>query len=301
MKTINRRDFILSFSAVLMLPRWARGDALDSEICRFGMVTDSHYADVVGTGTRKYSESLVKMRECVDFMNQRDPAFLVHLGDFVDGVGHPSVEEAVARVEALKIEATRFEGPRYHVLGNHCLDALSKGDFLNSIENTGIDPARSFFSFDAKGVHFVVLDACFQSDGTPYDKGNFTWTDANIPANQVEWLEQDLENTRLPVIVFVHQLLDGAGNVYINNAPQVRKVLEDSGKTLAVFHGHHHQGQYNHIGDIHYYTLRAMVEGSGEANNAYAMVKVHADRIVIEGYRRAVSREMARPGPGRTP
>jgi len=295
MKNLKRRDFILSFSAVLMLPRWAQGAA--AENCRFGMVTDSHYADVVGGGSRKYSESLEKMRECIDSMNEQAPSFLVHGGDFIDGVGHPTVPEALERLEAINNEFARFEGPHYNVLGNHCLDALSKSDFLSGIENTGIDPERSFYSFDVKGLHFVVLDACFQGDGTPYDKGNFNWTDANIPADQLAWLEDDLENTRLPAIVFVHQLLDGSGNVYINNAADVREVLENSGKTLAVFHGHHHQGQYNNIKDIHYYTLRAMVEGSGETNNSYAILKVQSDRIVVEGYRRAVSREMQLPGP----
>jgi len=293
MKNLNRRDFILSFSTVLMLPRWAQGAA--AEMFRFGMVTDSHYADVVGSGKRKYSESLQKMRECIDSMNEHKPSFLLHGGDFIDGVGHPAVPEALERLEAINKEFARFEGPRFNVLGNHCLDALSKSDFLSGIDNTGIDAERSFYSFDSKGVHVVVLDACFKSDGTPYDKGNFDWKDANIPADQIKWLEDDLENTRLPAIVFVHQLLDGSGSHYINNAPEVRKVLEKSGKTLAVFQGHQHGGQYNHINAIHYYTLKAMVEGSGETNNSYAIVKVQSDRIVVEGYRQAVSREMQLP------
>ena len=47
---------------------------------------------------------------------------------------------------------------------------------------------------------------------------------------------------------------------------------------------------------IHYYTLRAIIEGSGEANNAYAVVEVGANLdITVTGYRRAVSLKMDHP------
>ena len=35
--------------------------------------------------------------------------------------------------------------------------------------------------FDRGGFHFVVLDACFRSDGVPYGRKNFKWTDTKIP------------------------------------------------------------------------------------------------------------------------
>ena len=48
--------------------------------------------------------------------------------------------------------------------------------------------------------------------------------------------------------------------------------LEASGRVLAVFQGHHHAGGYRQISGIHYCTLRAMVEGPGQDNNAFAVV-----------------------------
>ncbi|MFW5693477.1 MAG: metallophosphoesterase family protein, partial [Thermoguttaceae bacterium] len=114
----------------------------------------------------------------------------------------------------------------------------------------------------------------------------------NIPAAQIDWLRRDLTGAGKPTIVFLHQLLDGEGAVYVNNAAAVRKVLEASGNTLAVFQGHHHAGGYRQIEGIHYCTLRAMVEGAGLENNAYAIVEVRPGRIVVEGYRRAVDRTM---------
>ena len=34
----------------------------------------------------------------------------------------------------------------------------------------------------------TVLDACFRKDGKSYERKNFDWTDANIPAAELEWL-----------------------------------------------------------------------------------------------------------------
>lgn len=290
MPHVTRRGFVLTSLAVLTAPRWAQAD--DAPPFRFGMLTDAHYADYDSRGTRHYRQSLAKMQECVERMNDEKVAFLVELGDFNDGARHPSEEDALGYLDAIEDEFARFTGPRYHALGNHNMDALSKPQVLGRLENTGIDTSRSYYSFDHGGLHFVVLDPNFRGDGAAYDRGDYQWTDANLPASQIDWLQQDLADARKPTIVFLHQLLDGEGALYVNNAAAVRKVLEASGNTLAVFQGHHHAGGYRQIEGIHYYTLRAMVEGAGPENNAYAVVEVGPGRIVVEGYRRAADRTM---------
>ncbi len=69
--------------------------------------------------------------------------------------------------------------------------------------------------------------------------------------------------------------------------------MQKNQKVLAVFQGHHHAGDYSLIEGIHYYTLKAMVEGSGAENNAYAIVEIHNDQsITVTGYRRALSRKL---------
>ncbi len=290
MPQFTRRKFVLTSLAVLATPGWARGAG--SGRLRFGMLTDSHYADYASRGNRHYRESVAKMRECVDRMNDAEVALLVELGDFNDGARKPAEDDALRYLADIEAEFARFAGPRYHALGNHNMDALSKPQVLGQIENTGIDPDRSFYSFDRGGLHFVVLDPNFRADGAPYDRGNFRWTDANIPPDQIDWLKQDLDAAQKPAIIFLHQLLDGEGSIYVNNAADVRKALEASGNTLAVFQGHHHSGSYRRIEGIHYYTLRAMVEGSGPENNAYAIVDIRPGRIAVEGYRRAAGRAM---------
>ena len=223
---------------------------------RFGIVTDCHYADADTAGTRYYRHSLDKLGECVEAMNAQKVDFLIELGDFKD--------------------------------------QDSKAQFLTNIKNTGIDAGRSYYSFDFNGVHFVVLDANYKSDGTDYDHGNFDWTDANVPPAELQWLRRDLATSRGAVIVLIHQLLDDTGSHYVKNAAEVRQTLEQSGRVLAVFQGHRHDGAYSLIEGIHYYTLKAVVEGPGPENNSYAIVEVRPDmNITVTGYREAVSKQLA--------
>ena len=261
---------------------------------RFGMVTDCHYADADTRGTRFYRESLAKLAECVALMNNERVDFVIELGDFKDQNRPPVEQKTLSYLEAVEKVFQRFDGPTYHVLGNHEMDSISKGQCLVRVENTGVDRGRSYYSLDLNGLHLIVLDANYKADGTEYDHGNFEWTDTNIPSEQLEWLKKDLAAVGGPVVVFVHQLLDGVGPVYVNNAADVRQILEASGKVLAVFQGHHHAGGYTNIAGIHYYTLKALVEGSGAENNSYAIAEVGQDGgITIPGYRKAVSRRLA--------
>lgn len=289
--SITRREWLAVSGLALAFPLHA---SETGPLIRFGMVTDLHYADEDTRGTRFYRESILKLNECVTFMNRAEVDFLVELGDFKDE-NYPAMEEKTLRyLESIEAVYRLFDGPRYHVLGNHDLDSIDKPQFMERIENTQIDPSATYYSYTRNGIHFVVLDANFTSDGTPYAKGNFDWTDANIPPEELQWLKRDLLLHDMPTVVFCHQLLDGEGNVYINNAAEVREVLENAGTVMAVFNGHHHAGQHSLIHGIHYYTLRAVVEGSGPENSSYAIASVFPDGIEVTGYRRAESLSLPR-------
>jgi hypothetical protein len=259
------------------------------------MVADCHYADADPAGTRFYRESLDKLSECVDRMNAEKVNFLIALGDFKDE-GRPPVESrTLSYLQEVEAVFRRFRGPRFHVLGNHDVDSISKQQFLTHVENAGVDPGRSYYSFDFRDVHFIVLDANYTADGTDYDHGNFDWTDANIPAHERDWLKRDLAAGTGRAVLFVHQRLDGAGAVFVKNASEVRRILEASGRVPAVFQGHHHEGGYRCIDGIHYYTLRAMVEGHGPDNSSYAIVEIRQPNgnVIVTGYRTAPSMELA--------
>jgi hypothetical protein len=299
---VDRRDFLKASAAALFglaaggcnTLAAARGPAL-----RFGLLTDFHYADANPSGTRYYRESLGKVREAVGRLREERVEFLAALGDLKDMAAGEPDSKTLTYLVAIEDELRKFGGPLYHLLGNHDMDNLSKPQVLATITNTGITPNRGFYAFSRGGVRFVALDACHLEDGRDYDHGNFDYRNTWVPAAQLAWLRAELAAAREPVIVLCHQRLDAAGDPFVKNSAEVRAALEASGKVLAAFHGHDHPGAHTVVNGIHYYTLKAVVEGSGPENNSYAVAEVRPDLgIAITGYRKAVSVEMVRGGLG---
>jgi len=97
---------------------------------RFGIVTDIHYADTAVRGLHHYRESMDKLAECIAFMNDKKVDFLVELGDFKDE-DKPAFEgSTLSYLEDIEKVFGQFNENRYHVLGNHDLDSISKEQFL---------------------------------------------------------------------------------------------------------------------------------------------------------------------------
>ncbi len=297
--TITRRRFLKLAGMVVAGMAWRPLFAAlpgEKPLLRFGMITDIHYAGTESKNDRFYRESLAKLEECTTLMNDEKVEFLIELGDFKDQGEPPSEAGTLRYLETIEKALSGFKGPRYHVLGNHDMDSISKDQFLSRIKNTGIHEPGSFYSFDSGGCHLVVLDANYRADGPGYDHGNYDWKDANIPPAETEWLRGDLLGNKKPVVVFVHQRLDGDGDTTIRNAAEIRGILEENRNILAVFQGHDHAGGYSCIGNIHYYTLKAMVTGSGAENSSYAVVEIMRDHSLrVTGYRRAVSMDLKIP------
>jgi hypothetical protein len=282
----------------LAVPATPAGQAAqDPPLLRFGVVTDLHYADIAPAGPKTYRDSYGKLGECVRVMNDEHVRFLVELGDFKDQDTPPVEARTLGFLRTIESVMAGFHGPRYHVLGNHDVDSLSKAQFLQAAVNTDITSNSTHYAFWYGGMCFVVLDACHRSDGSDYDHGNYEWSDSNVDAPQITWLSRTLAASGAPVIVFVHQQLDGTGAYYVKNASEVRQAIEASRKVIAVFQGHRHEGAYSVINGVPYLTFKAAVEGAGQLNGAFSIVEVLRDLgVKVKGYQRAESREFRAAG-----
>lgn len=299
MSRFSRREFIFLGAAGLMsgCRLFTSGYPRGNPVVRFGLVTDLHYALIDPdpapcgvVGRRYYRESLRKLREAVDVFNGRDLDFAIELGDFKDNTRGKA--GTLACLEAIEAEFARFKGPRYHVAGNHDFDCLTPEEFFSRIPNDGVVSSTGYYSFVRGGVTFIVLNACFDSKMRPYDCSN-PWDDANVPAEELEWLRGELATAHGDVIVFCHQRLDESAEPkhLVRNAAAVREILERSGKVKGVITGHQHKGGANVVNGIPYYSLRALVCDSGEGNNSFAEMAVYADgSFTVTGWRNAVSR-----------
>ena len=265
-------------------------------VVRFGMVTDVHFADLdpdpqpLGViGRRFYRESRRKLDEAVAVFNARDLDFAIELGDFKDQSKDKMA--TLVHLSAIENSFAAFKGPRYHVFGNHDFDCLTQDEFASRVENNGELMTSGHYAFDVKGIRFVVLDACYDSQYQHYSRSN-PWDDANVPPEELLWLDGQLASAPGPVVVFCHQRLDPSAEPrhLVKNALAVRKTLESSGKVKAVITGHQHMGGMNVVNGIAYYSLRALVCGSGEKENSYAEVAVYADgTFSVTGFQNALS------------
>ena len=287
----TRREFFLAGGAMLAASRLTASDAQTSATpraersggdspVRFGIVTDLHYADIDPdpkpcgvVGRRYYRDSLRKLSEAVESFNRSNLDFAIELGDFKDNTH--GRERTIEHLDAIEDEFAKFNGPRYHVAGNHDFDCLTNEEFFSRIPNDGEVSMKGYYSFERGGITFIVLNACFDSTLMPYSRNN-PWNDANVPPDELRWFKAELAAAPGKVVVFCHQRMDDAcePNHQIKNAATLRSAIEKSGKVCVVITGHQHCGGYHILNGIPYYSLRAMVCEEGEGENSFAVVSV---------------------------
>jgi len=199
----------------------------------FGVIADVHQ-DIMHDGVERILAFSTEMRR-----SQVD--FIMQLGDFC-------VPEA--KNNAFMDAWRSFDGPRYHVIGNHDTDGGFERDQVVEYYNM---PSR-YYSFDQKGVHTVVLDG--------NDQGGISTGYARyIAQDQLDWLKNDLAGTELPTMVFIHQPLDNPSG--IDNRLEARLILErineQAGwnKVFAVFAGHAHVDYARQLNGIYYILINS--------------------------------------------
>jgi alkaline phosphatase len=284
--SLSRRDFLVGGTAAavtLFAGRAPAGHVEKPGELKIGLITDIHYADADTRGSRHYRESISKMRDATAIFRREGIDLAVECGDLIDSPANTSREIELGFLKTINSEFKMAGVPTQYVLGNHCLAAMSKADFLSEVGQ-----AQAHSSMDINGWHLVFLDACYRRDETPYDSGNYVWTDTEIPLAQRDWLEQDLADTDLPSLVFVHQRIDQPPSSLhsVSSGKAVRKIIMDSGKVAAVFQGHAHVNEVNVFGGVPYLTMAAMVEGKGVENSACSVLHCSQDgEIKLVGYR----------------
>ncbi|HEX6239843.1 MAG TPA: metallophosphoesterase, partial [Polyangiales bacterium] len=128
------------------------------------------------------------------------------------------------------------------------------------------------YSFDHKGVHFVVLNSVVEKDfwterkltpaqrmGTVAGLDNGTQSPFSVGDEQRAWLQSDLGKlpATTPVVVFSHSplyKLYKPWNFWTDDAEQVQAILNKF-KNVSVVHGHTHQLLTNRIGNIHFHGM----------------------------------------------
>ncbi|MDD5264732.1 MAG: metallophosphoesterase [Candidatus Bipolaricaulis sp.] len=254
---------------------------------RFGLFTDLHAHDRDSPVEKKWmTRTAERLGAFCAAMNAEAVDFTIQLGDFINGwvvlgtdPGDPSrIAGILAWADSLY---AAFVGPRYHVLGNHDLYNLDKAAIR---EILGLE--RTYYSFDVRGVHFVVLDVEFAEDGTDLAH-TYTGVAGFLPAAESAWLREDLARCDRPTVVFVHQMLDAYveewGRPIVANQPDVQAILSADAEVVAVFQGHDHAFRESEVTGVRYMTFGALVDQGTPASWAVVTVDPAAQTVTIEG------------------
>jgi alkaline phosphatase len=260
---------------------------------RFALATDSHFSEKEALEDKHYAEALLKMEEFVKTVNEHDCAFAIHLGDFKDEDLEPDRATTLEYLGKMEREFSKFRGMRYHCLGNHDLDSITKEDFLGQVENAGITSGKGHYSFEINSLKFVVLDANFDAEGRDhFFREGGDWENPTVPEEQLTWLKNELAASPYPCMILCHHPLYGYvknGHKYhVSNYLDVRRILEDSRKVVAVFNGHMHEEMFHEINDIQYLAMNSMLEGTFIQRNCFYVLEIQKDELLIHRFGRII-------------
>jgi 3',5'-cyclic AMP phosphodiesterase CpdA len=225
------------------------------ESFRFAYISDAHL--LKRSLNDRFANALLR---AVDDVNAMDPApdFVLFGGDLAQ-LGQP--EELELGAQILK----NLKAPMRVMVGEHdwYLDMGAKWQALFGQPN---------YSFDHKGVHFVVLNSVVEKDFwtarnlTPMQRmqtvaglDNSVQSPFSVGDAQRQWLTDDLKKVppATPLIVFSHSplyKLYRPWNFWTDDAEQVQAILRRF-QNVVVLHGHTHQPLTNRIGNIHFHGM----------------------------------------------
>ncbi|BCO30388.1 hypothetical protein TspCOW1_04910 [Thiohalobacter sp. COW1] len=265
--SIKRRDFLKTGGALLAagsLPLSLVEVAFGKESPQnftFAFISDSHITHIKGNEfVRNWDMGLKRaIAEC-NLMTPR-PDFIIYGGDIAQ-LGIPEeIDHGLEILGALR-------GKVHYVMGEHDY-YVDLGDYWR--KQLGPD----YYSFDHKGVHFVVLNSIVTYDEWTHQDwdspmarmkemarlDNPNGSPFMVGPTQREWLRKDLEKVDrdTPIVVLSHsplQKIYKGWNFWTDDAEEVQALLKPFNK-VTVLYGHVHQIQYNQIGNISFHAVMA--------------------------------------------
>jgi len=250
----------------------------------FGYISDSHIQHVKGAKfVRNWDRGLIRAVAETNLLRPR-PDFVMFGGDLAQ-LG--TKEELDHGAEML----SKLSHKLYCVMGEHDY-YLDLGEYWSKLYGD------HYYSFDHKGVHFVVLNSILTYDEWTFDRwptaeqrmlemaglDNPNGSPFMVGEKQREWLAKDLETVdkATPLVVFSHspiQKIYKGWNFWTEDAEEVQAILAPFART-SVIYGHVHQIQYNQIGNITFNSVMATA-WPWPYPQSYAQAEHHLPKLTV--------------------
>jgi 3',5'-cyclic-AMP phosphodiesterase len=262
---MNRRDFLSrsALTAVSMASAAPMLSAGEHETGSFDFIffTDTHIQPELNAAAG--------CAQCFRKIRSIPVDFAIQGGDLVFDAMGVGRQRAISLYDLYDKTEQDLGLKVYHTFGNHDAFGVDRESGVQSSEpGFGKELFRNrlgetYYSFDHKGYHFVVLDSIQIA-------GDRNWS-AGIDEAQLVWLGQDLSRVLqdTPIVVTVHvpllsgailQLFPGASSfdqLVVTNSREVLSLFEGH-RVLAVLQGHFHINDADTFKGIHYLTCGAV-------------------------------------------
>jgi alkaline phosphatase len=208
---------------------------------RAAIITDIHYGP--DRGNRLGSKAPALLEKFVKAANNFKPDVIVDIGDRITASNAADAESAM---NSVKSAFNKAAAKTHFTVGNHDIKYLSRAD---NARLTG-SPSSSYGT-DEGDFRLLFFNPQRRSRNLA------------VGAHDLQWLRDELAATKRPVILFSHIPLDNVivkkGDAFsYEQGPELRKILEDSGKVKLVMSGHIHRHRHSEINGIHYIAQQSL-------------------------------------------
>ena len=285
----SRRNFLKGMGAIagascLPVSMVELAFADQSKNFSFAYISDSHIQHIAGKDfVRNWDRGLIRSVAETNLILPK-PDFVMFGGDLAQLGTKPELDHGAEMLSKLdyKVHCVMGEHDYYLDLGKYWSELFGP----------------HYYSWDHKGVHFVVLNSIV----THHEWTHERWPTAEqrmlemagldnpngspfmVGEKQREWLQKDLAKVKkdIPVIVFSHspiQKIYKGWNFWTDDAEEVQALLKPF-DDVTVIYGHVHQIQYNQIGNISFHAVMATA-WPWPYPQSYAQAKSHLPKLTV--------------------
>ena len=252
---------LLLFIGQFTFCQMVKTEAVENEFT-FAFLTDIHL--------KPEMDAPKGFQMAIDKVNELKPDFVLTGGDLV----YDAMRGNQARCDTLfslyKEMCTGFNMPVYNCLGNHDLFAI----YEESPESSNHPDykygmferyfGKTYYSFDHKGWHFVVLNSLDVTENKRYQgvfsEEELTWLKADLA--KVDLQTPVVVTSHLPIITTRAQIKGSEGRGNVSNSLEVFNLLEPFEKVLFL-QGHIHWKEYGVVNDKFHFFTGGSIAGNG--------------------------------------